>query len=240
MPNNYFQFKQFTVYQDMCSMKVCTDACLFGAWVADKVEKGVLQSSKILDIGTGTGLLSLMVAQKSDTAIDAVELEENAFEQAKSNFGKSPWSERFHIINADVKHFNSNHRYDLIISNPPFFEKELRSPKEVVNLARHDSGLDIAELIKVVITHLDMEGRFAVLLPYKRIAEFEEMAKMEGLYVFDKMLVRQTPGHSPFRGLLLLSKNEMPISKGEMTIKNAVGTYTEEFEILLKDYYLNL
>ena len=181
-----------------------------------------------------------MVAQKSDAAIDAVELEENAFEQAKSNFGKSPWSERLHIINADVKHFNSNHRYDLIISNPPFFEEELRSPKEGVNLARHDSGLSLEELLSIVNAYLDTDGIFAVLLPYKRVTYFEEAAVKEGLYVFDKILVRQTPTHPPFRVLLLLQRRKMVISKEEITIKNAEGNYNDEFSALLKDYYLNL
>ena len=240
MSNNYFRFKKFTVYQDMCSMKVCTDACLFGAWVADKIERGLLSPAKILDIGTGTGLLSLMAAQKSNTTIDAVELDENAFEQAKKNFNNSPWAERLNIIKGDIKDLDIHGKYDLIISNPPFFENELKSPNKGINLARHDSGLDMEELLNVVHTYLNSDGVFAVLLPYQRVTYFEQMAGKREFYVSNKMIVCQIPNHSPFRVLFLLTRIKTPIDAKEITIKNAEGGYTDEFRILLKDYYLNL
>ena len=125
MPNNYFQFKQFTIYQHQCAMKVTTDGCLFGAWVAEQVaanKQTYPGNNTLLDIGTGTGLLSLMLAQKTDCMIDAIEMEENAFQQALSNAAQSPWNSRIKITQADARTFSAEKKYDCIISNPPFLK----------------------------------------------------------------------------------------------------------------------
>src|SRR3954469_11797521 len=126
MANNYFSFKQFIIHQDKCAMKVCTDACLFGAYVADRFQ---ITNSKfhVLDIGAGTGLLSLMLAQKNSTVqIDAVEIDKAASEQAKENFKHSLWRDRLHIHHQPIQEFGMN-TYNLIISNPPFYENDLKS-----------------------------------------------------------------------------------------------------------------
>src|SRR5688572_30396977 len=128
MANNFFQFKQFIIYQDKCSMKVCTDACIFGAGIANIISNSESRISNCLDIGTGTGLLSLMIAQKTSALIDAIEIEEDAFNQAKENFSNSSWSQRLRAFHTDVKHFNSPLKYDFIISNPPFYQNDLISP----------------------------------------------------------------------------------------------------------------
>ncbi len=127
MANSYFQFKQFTVHQDRCAMKVTTDSCLFGSWIADKIEKEDSAISNCLDIGTGTGLLSLMVAQKNaGIKIEAIEIDNDASSQAKENIASSPFSENINVIHADVKEYVLENKYDIIISNPPFYEKELK------------------------------------------------------------------------------------------------------------------
>src|SRR6185369_1848613 len=121
MSNSYFQFKQFTIHQDRCAMKVTTDACLFGAWVAEKVKSQKSKIKNLLDIGTGTGLLSLMYSQKnSNCTIDAIEINEEAYEQAKENVAASPFAEQVHVMKGDVRTFLLDKKYDLIISNPPF------------------------------------------------------------------------------------------------------------------------
>src|SRR5262249_33933395 len=134
MPNSYFQFKEFTVYQERCVMKVTTDACVFGAWVA----QDVTDVQNVLDIGTGTGLLPLMLAQRHPSiTIDAIEIDKESFEQAKENVAISPFAEHIQVINDDAKAFSSWKKYDLVISNPPFYEKELASSDHKKNIAHH-------------------------------------------------------------------------------------------------------
>jgi tRNA1Val (adenine37-N6)-methyltransferase len=237
MPNNYFQFKQFTVFQDKCAMKVCTDACLFGALVANCPPP----TANCLDIGTGTGLLSLMIAQKDTLAkIDAVEIDNAAAEQAKQNFSASPWAERMHVFNTDILSFKPNKKYDNIISNPPFFEDDLKSPDQVKNNAKHDTALSLIELLQIVQMHLNEDGLFAVLLPYHRVNYFIEEADNTGLYLTKQILVKQTGTHDFFRGILFFSKTKNLLQNTEITIKDNKEKYTTEFTTALKDYYLHL
>src|SRR5688572_17826532 len=142
MSNNFFQFKQFIVYQDRCSMKVCTDACIFGAYAANIISNSASQILKCLDIGTGTGLLSLMIAQKTRAIIDAIEIEEDAFIQAKENFSNSPWRQRLRAVHTDAKHLSTWVKYDFIVSNPPFYQNDLVSPLKTKNVAKHDTSLN--------------------------------------------------------------------------------------------------
>jgi tRNA1Val (adenine37-N6)-methyltransferase len=241
MPNNYFQFKEFKIEQDTCSMKVCTDACLFGAWLAEKIKAGKLPVKNCLDIGTGTGLLPLMIAQKNqDIIIDAVELEEGAYQQAKQNFINSKWNSRLNIIHTDAKKFAATKKYHLIITNPPFYENELLSAERNKNLAKHDEGLRLKDLIRVIKDHLDDSGYFAILLPWHRIKYFEELAAENNFFPMEKLLVRQTPAHDFFRGILFYTRMQDEVKVNELTIKNTQGNYTPAFAGLLKDYYLNL
>lgn len=228
MPNNYFRFKQFTVYQDQTAMKVCTDACLFGAWVAYSTDP-----SSILDIGTGTGLLSLMLAQKSVAPIDAVEIDEQAYEQAQANFYASPWSSRLKAFHTPIQEFQGN-SYDLIISNPPFYNKDLKSSDRKRNLALHSEALNLEELLTCVKRLLANNGLFAILLPFHRATRLEELAREHSLFVKEKVLVRQTPRHDFFRVMYLLANIEPPreIRQSEIIINDLL------FKELLKEYYL--
>lgn len=240
MANNYFQFKQFTVYQDQCAMKVCTDACLFGAYVAEVINQENISCNSILDIGTGTGLLSLMLAQKTAAPIDAAEIDTAAFEQAGNNFKQSPWKEKLHIFNGDITTFTPGKKYDCIISNPPFFESDLKSVDENKNAAKHDTKLTLQQLLSVAKELLNETGLFAVLLPYHRINHCIEAAEKMQLYCSQKALVKQTTKHNYFRGILVFSKQQKTLNEETITIKNEDGNYNDRFAFLLKYYYLYL
>lgn len=222
-------------------MKVCTDACLFGAWIAEYVVINKLPVQNCLDIGTGTGLLSLVFAQKNNNSIiDAVEIEEYAYQQATENFTNSKWGKRLQSFHTDIKQWVPNQKYDLIISNPPFYENELLSGQKNKNIAKHNDGLTLHELIRLTKIHLSKSGYFAVLLPYHRIDYFEQLAKENTFYLKEKLLIRQTALHDFFRGILFFSNNKTILKINELTIKNQQGNYTDDFIALLRDYYLYL
>lgn len=218
-------------------MKVCTDSCLFGAWVADKIKTKKIMPKRILDIGSGTGLLSLMIAQKSDSETDAIEIDENSFLLTEENFAVSQWHQRLHAFHDDIKNWSSSHKYDLIISNPPFYENDLRSVNKNKNIAKHHDALTLKELLRSIKNNLSSDGNFAVLLPFHRTEYFKNIAVEDNLHLKEELFVKQTPTHSYFRGILFFGTKKQPVLSKELTIKNE-GSYTPEFNFLLKDYYL--
>ena len=219
-------------------MKVCTDACLFGAWIAQQVgDYKAIES--ILDIGAGTGLLSLMVAQQSQAIIDAVELDEAAAEQAGDNFELSPWKQRLQVIQGDVRKIHFGKKYNLIISNPPFFEDDLKSADTKRNLALHSAALGWEELLMVINNYLVPDGKFALLLPYHRKDAFIKMVAECGLFPEKEIAVQQTAVHAYFRAMLLFTGTEGHVKKSSMIIREE-DRYTAAFTELLKDYYLKL
>lgn len=221
-------------------MKVCTDACVFGAHVAEHISKESLQVGNILDIGTGTGLLSLMLAQITTAKIDAIEIDAFAAAQAGENFERSPWKERLHVININALEFQPGKKYDFIITNPPFFEDALLSPDEGKNKAKHDTGLTLEELLMVSDHHLADGGLFAVLLPYHRANYFITTAQEYKLRLVKKLLLQHTTKHPWFRAVLYFTREPvMDVAEEELTIKNVEGNYTNAFTKLLKDYYLD-
>lgn len=219
-------------------MKVCTDSCLFGAWVADKIGKKIINPKTILDIGAGTGLLSLMLSQKSNAIVNAIEIDKNSFEEAKANCASSPWHQRMQVFHQDIKEWKANRKYDFIISNPPFYENDLKSNRLNKNVAKHHDKLTLKELIQCIKNNIAGIGNFTTLLPYHRIAYFKTVATENGFYLQEKLIVKQTPGHSFFRGILLFGTQETTEIQSELIIKNEEGNYTDEFKELLKDYYL--
>ena len=240
MKNTYFRFKQFIIHQEKTSMKVCTDSCLFGAWIALMLEEKKLAAKNILDIGTGTGLLSLMLAQKTDAAIDAIEINKLSFEEATTNFSESKWASQLQAHHSDIKNYRSGTQYDFIISNPPFFENDLLSRHPEKNIAKHQAGLTLENLLNAVTTLSESEGHFAVLLPYHRVDHFIVSAAENGLILQESVFVKQTPRHSFFRGMLLFGWKQATVSQKELTIKDIDDNYSEELINLLSDYYLNL
>jgi tRNA1Val (adenine37-N6)-methyltransferase len=234
MPNPYFRFKQFTIHQDRSAMKVCTDSCILGAWTARR-----LQSAKtILDIGAGTGLLPLMLAQKSGALIDTIESDPDSAAQARDNILQSPWTGRIQLLEGDVRKYSFPSFYDFIVTNPPFFESHLRSPQEKKNKAKHDESLTLEELVSVIRHCLLSEGAFSILLPFHRTAYFEKLAETNRFFLLEKLILRQSPSHSPFRSICLFGNNKPGKElNDEMIIKNSDGKYSLDFTDLMKDYY---
>ncbi len=219
-------------------MKVCTDACLFGAYIANEIQQ--LPVKNILDIGTGTGLLTLMLAQKTSATIDAVEIDAAAFTQGKQNIEQSPWIEKIAIYNSDILQFQTNKKYDCIISNPPFFEADLKSGDEKKNFAKHDTSLTFTELLNFVTENLSPGGFFSVLLPFHRSNYFEVEAAKINFNLIKKILIKQTPRHNHFRSILIFSTKKLETIQEEIIVKNEEGNYSAKFIELLKDYYLHL
>ena len=220
-------------------MKVCTDACLFGAWIAEQVRSTKVEVRSVLDIGAGTGLLSLLLAQKTLVHVDAIEMDEAAAAQAADNFEDSPWKERLQVIEGDARNVHLGKKYDLIISNPPFFENDLKSANSQRNLALHSEQLGLTDLIDVIKKHLSETGQFAVLLPYHRKDEFEQLADNAGFFPVEIISVKQTPKHDYFRVMFLFSAIKGFVIKTEIIIREG-EEYTSGFTALLSDYYLKL
>ena len=261
MANPFFQCKQFIVHQQHTSMKVCTDACLFGAWLAKQPSLETAHS--ILDIGTGTGLLSLMLAQVTETSkasITAIEIESQAAAEASSNFNISKWSDRLVLINDSIQNFtanigksefvskglDNNFLFDIIISNPPFFEGDLKSPDTNKNKAAHSTELPWSILVENVSSLLSDAGSFFVLVPTLRAYTMQKLAEVHELQLVEEVLVYNDAKHLPFRSFLHFKKNsntldkETSVLRNKIVIKNTDNTYSTEFTALLKDYYLHL
>jgi tRNA1Val (adenine37-N6)-methyltransferase len=220
-------------------MKVCTDSCLLGAWVAAKIEEKIISPKTILDIGTGTGLLSLMLVQKSGALIHAVDIDKNSFVQAAENFNASPWNERLQVFHSDIKEWKAPCKYDLIISNTPFYENDLM-PEGKGSVSKHSSAMRLVDLLLKAKNLLNEDGNFALLLPWAGTKQFENAASAYSLFVKEKMEVKQTPSHNYFRTMLILQQKETTQSESELVIKNNENKYSTEFKDLLKDYYLYL
>lgn len=256
MPNPYFQFKQFTVYHDRCAMKVTTDACLFGAWCAEEVNgqwsmvsgpqftddsrPWTVDCRQILDVGTGTGLLSLMVAQKNtDVHIDAVEIDNEAAMQATANVKASPFTAAISVHQSDITKWEKG-PYDIILSNPPFYEKEVPSTQQGKNVAHHGEGLRLDKLFQLIKEKLTDTGIFFLLLPYKRRHDIEKQLQQTGLFLEKLIVVHPAVENAPFRLLLKGSKRPTLTQSESLSIYDAAKAYTPEFVSLLKDYYLYL
>jgi tRNA1Val (adenine37-N6)-methyltransferase len=237
MANTFFKFKSFVVEQKDCAMKVTTDSCLFGAWVADQIS----DQPFILDIGGGTGLLSLMLAQKnSNFEITSVEIEHNCFQQLKENILQSSFAKQIRPVHANILDFKSLVKFNTIISNPPFYENQLKSDQKTVNQARHEESLSLQNLFSSVDSLLDTDGVFYVLLPNYRMNEAVQLANQVGFYPALITQVKQTPSHQPFRVMFRFEKTNQECKHTEITITESNSNYTATFVDLLKDYYLYL
>jgi tRNA1Val (adenine37-N6)-methyltransferase len=230
------------VHQEHTAMKVCTDACLFGAWAAADT---TIQSAKnILDIGSGTGLLSLILAQASSAKITAIEIEDCAFKQTKDNFELSPWQERMDVIHTSIQKYAADYKqqqFDCIITNPPFYEGDLNSPDNAINIASHSTALSWDDLAKSVDIVLEEQGTWFVLVPTLRAYTMQKIAANYGLYLTEECMMYNDAKHLPIRAMLkFVRQKDGSISRNKIIIKNSDQSYTKEFTNYLKDYYLHL
>lgn len=235
MPKPTFRFKRFTIQQDRCALKVGTDGVLFGAWVN---YRGV---QRILDIGTGTGVLALIAAQRAPQAtVDAVEIDDAAAEQAAGNAAASPWSNRVRVHRMDVRRMNACESFDLVICNPPYYAGYSTAADERVGVAKHSDELLFNELLLAVERLLTPNGRFAVIIPLNREAEFIDLAKEATLFLSRRCLVRYVAHRPAKRVLLEFTKHPVETLEEQLTIENTGPfDYSPEYRALISDLMLN-
>ena len=240
-----FKFKEFTINQDQCAMKIGTDSVLLGAWAS--IEKIPLS---VLDIGAGTGVLSLMLAQRcSAELIDAIEIDDNAFEQCVDNFEQSPWGDRLFCYHASLEEFieEIEDKYDLIICNPPFYSEDYKTKSDQRDLARFQDAMPFEHLLKSVSKLLSENGIFSVVIPYKEEAGLISLASNFNIYPNNILHVKGNPTSNIKRSLVEFSFRAVPAGRQESAIKIdeliieiARHQYTEAYKSLTKDFYLKL
>ncbi len=234
-----FQFKQFNVNQDRCAMKIGTDAVLLGAWCPINNNP-----FSILDIGAGTGILSLMLAQRSNAQqIDAIEIEENAYEQCVENFEASHWGDRLFCYHASLNDFinEPEDQYDIIISNPPFYSEDYKTDNSQRDLARFQDALPFEELVKATTLLLSENGIFAVIIPFKEENRLLNLCAQAELFPIKMTRVKGTPTGPIIRSLLAFKRYELPVlSANELVIESSRHMYTEAYTKLTRDFYLKM
>ena len=236
--NKPFKFKQFTVKQEQCAMKIGTDGVLLGAWSTIKK-----QPFAALDIGAGTGILSLKLAQRCDAdVIDALEIDEMAYEQCVDNFETSPWSDRLFCYHADLAEFTEEieDQYDLIICNPPFYSEDYKTEYIERDLARFQDAMPFAHLLESVSKLLIKDGTFCTIIPFKEESQFIALASAVNLKLNKITRVRGNLYSDIKRSLIEMSFHESEIISNELVIENARHNYTEAYVNLTKDFYLKM
>ncbi|REK32499.1 MAG: methyltransferase domain-containing protein [Bacteroidetes bacterium] len=236
MNEESFRFKQFTVHQDKCAKKGGTDAVLLGSWL------NPARANRILDIGTGSGIIALMLAQKTQAEIDAIDIDECAYLQAKENFRISPWFERLHIIHQSFQEYSekSPERYDLIVSNPPYFHHASKPNGESRLNARHNDLLSFKEIVEGVKRLLVPSGIFCLILPSREGIEFMELAQKRGLFC-NRIVKIKTKPDRPEKRVIMVFSYDLSVIREESLITNDMnGNYTDEYIELTREYYIGL
>lgn len=237
MPNTWFQFKQFKIEQGHTAMKVGTDGVLLGAWATVPGP-----GSRVLDVGCGTGLIALMIAQRTkDVKVDAMEIDPSSAGQAQENFRNSPWKERVHCKQASYQDFAAQckHRYDLIICNPPFFSASLKTRSIAKNFARHDDSLSLEALFRVSVSLMKETSMISLVLPVQKEAQIMDLLTGHKLFCNRLTRVKPTPGKPAKRILLELSFNPGTAPEDELTIEtDKRHVYTDKFQALVDEFYL--
>jgi tRNA1Val (adenine37-N6)-methyltransferase len=235
MANNFFSFKQFTVYQDKCAFKVGTDGVLLGAC------SNVSNVRRIMEIGTGTGLIALMLAQRSEAEIVAIEPDYESFTQACENVSSSIWRDRIKIINSNLQdYYPSDKKFDLIVTNPPYFIDSLKNPDYRKSSARHDDSLSHADLLEGITRLLEKDGLVQTIMPYTEGTVFIAEAQEYGLFCNSMIKIRPLPSGEIRRLILGFNRKRSGMSERFLTIERGKRyEFTDEYINLTKDFYLS-
>jgi tRNA1Val (adenine37-N6)-methyltransferase len=230
----YFHFKQFSVRHDRCVMKVGTDAVLLGAWV------DVSDAEDILDIGTGSGVIALILAQRTanSTRLESVEIEKNSAEQASANVCNSPWSSRIGVHQVAVQDYFPAKRFDLIVTNPPYFVKSLPPPDQGRLHVRHTTSLSYDELLSAVVRLLASRGRFNVILPYQEAKVFTKLASQYQLFCNRRYHFRTRKEKPMERTLLEFSIGTQSLDEGEILLYDHDLEWSQSYRSLISDFYI--
>ena len=235
MSNNFFRFKQFTVFQDCCAMKVGTDGVLLGAWAE------AYKRNNVLDVGTGTGLIALMIAQRNTNAtIDAIDIDEGCVMQAKRNISESPFSNRVNVEKSSFQDFaaRNDNKYDLIVSNPPYFHNSLKSPNLHRNYARHTDSLSFYEIISDGVSLLTESGSISLILPYEFKTSVLMHAKTVGLFAKRITNVFPLPHKPAKRFLIEFGMSDTECVEDNLIVELSRHKYTDEYNALTNEFYL--
>jgi tRNA1Val (adenine37-N6)-methyltransferase len=231
-----FRFKQFSIEDDRCAMKVGTDAVLLGAWV------DVSKAKKILDVGTGCGIIALMLAQRTerDVWIEGIEIEKQDSIQALENCNQSPWAKRIKVTHQSLQEFKDIESFDLIVSNPPYFINSQLPPNADRANARHTQTLSYQELIDHSIRLLNKEGRLAVVLPYAEGKNFLNIASLTGLICIRQLAFYSREGKPQERWLFEFSLSHAPLKNEKLVLHGAGESWSPDYQSLTKAFYLKL
>ena len=235
MANGYFQFKQFTVHQQHCAMKVGTDGTLLGAWAM--ASEGMC---RILDIGTGTGLIALMMAQRYPQAqVTAIDIDEGAVRQAKENVSASPFADKINALKADVLTFKETEKYDSIVCNPPYFEDSLTCPDPQRTEARHTVSLGYRQLMEAAFRLLKDDGRFSLIIPSDYRERLESEAHLRGFFLSRVCSVQTTPSKAPKRYMIELTKQPVDeIDTINGILESLPHIRTDWYRELTQEFYI--
>ncbi len=236
--NKPFQFKQFTVSQDQCAMKIGTDGVLLGAWASINQHP-----FSILDIGAGTGVLSLMLAQRSHAeVIEAIEIDAQAYEQCVDNFEHSPWNDRLFCYHASLQEFvqEIEDTYDLIVCNPPFYTEDFKTQNKQRDLARFEDAMPFEHLIYAVSKLLSENGIFSLILPFSEEQQFIALSSEIGLFPKRITRIKGTPLATIKRSLMEFSFQKTEVSTSDLVIETARHQHTQDYMQLTKDFYLKM
>lgn len=231
---DYFHFKKFSVRHDRSGMKVGTDGALLGAWT------DVRQATQLLDIGTGTGVIALMLAQRASESvtIDAVEIDDQAYADAQENIAASPWHDRINLHHASIQSFHTTTKFDLIVTNPPYFQKSYKPPTTQRETARHTEQLTYDEILNTTEKLLTPNGRLTLILPYTEGLQFSELADHKGLHCTRKWIFRTRASKPVERFLLEFRWDKRNLDEGEILLYSTGEEWSAGYKALMREFYL--